>query len=91
MGNVIEFKKHPQQAKDCYSPINVNNKTLTPVYDFDCPVPLYSDEEGQLYTAFYFSTTGKTVAMRYFDNVESIFESEKLGKSKINMVALEFR
>ena len=64
MGNIIEFKKHSQQAKDCHSSINVNNKTLTPVYDFDCPVPLYSDEEGKLYTAFYFSATGKTVAMR---------------------------
>ena len=91
MGNVIEFKKHTQQNQDCSSAINVNNKILTPVYDFDCPVPLYSDEEGQLYTAFYFSATGKTVAMRYFDNVESIFENEKQAKSKINIAASELR
>lgn len=82
MGNIIEFKKHTQQTKDCSSAINVNNKRLTPVYDFDCPVPLYSDEEGQLYTAFYFSATGKTVAMRYFDNAESIFENKKAGKEQ---------
>lgn len=91
MGNIIELKKHLQQPNDSSSAINVDKKILTPVYDFDCPVPLYSDEEGHLYTAFYFSATGKTVAMRYFDNVESIFENEKQGKSKINMVASEFR
>lgn len=77
MGNVIEFKKHAQQTKDCSSAINVNNKRLTPVYDFECPVPLYSDEEGQLYTAFYYSDTGKTVVIPFFNDTESMIEFER--------------
>ncbi len=89
MSNVIEIKKHTQQAKDCYSPINVNNKILTPVYDFDCPVPLYSDEEGQLYTAFYYSDTGKTMVIPFFNDTKSMIAFEK-KMGQINMVASEF-
>lgn len=91
MGNLIEFKKHPQQDEVCYSTIYVNNKRLTPVHDFDCPVPLYSDEEGQLYTAFYYSGSGKAVVIPFFNDTESMVEHKKKGQTKINMVASELR
>ena len=91
MGNVIEFKKHTQQTTDCSSAINVNNKTLTPVYDFECPVPLYSDEEGQLYTAFYYSGSGKTVVIPFFNDTESMVEHEKKRQTNVNMAVSEFR
>ena len=91
MGNVIEFKKHTQQTNDSSSEIYSNNKLLKPVYDFECPVPLYSDEEGQLYTAFYYSATGKTVAIPYFDNIEKIVKYEKKEHSKINTATSELR
>ena len=84
MGNVIEFKKHSQQTKESSSSILSNNKSLKPVHDFDCPVPLYSDEEGQLYTAFYYSDTGKTIVIPFFDDAESMLEYEK-KKSQRNM------
>lgn len=91
MGNIIEFKKHTQQNKDCSSAISVNNKILIPVYDFECPVPLYLDEEGQLYTAFYYSDTGKTVVIPFFNDTESMVEHHKKGQIKINMATSEFR
>jgi hypothetical protein len=92
MGNVIEFKKHLQQTKGFSSGIYSNNKLLKPVHDFDCPVPLYSDEEGQLYTAFYYLATGKTVIIPFFDDAESMVEYEKKkGQSKINMGTSELR
>ena len=91
MGNVIKFKKYMLKTEESSS-INSNNKLLKPVYDFDCPVPLYSDEEGQLYTAFYYSATGKTVVVPFFDDVESMVEYEKKkGQSKINMGTSELR
>jgi len=92
MGNVIEFKKHIQQTKDSSSEIYSNNKLLKPVHDFDCPVPLYSDEEGQLYTAFYQSATGKAIVIPFFDDAESMVEYEKKkGRNKINMAMAELR
>lgn len=92
MDNVIEFKKHPQQTKNFSPGISLNNKLLKPVHDFDCPVPLYSDEEGQLYTAFYYTDTGKTVVIPFFDDAESMVEFEKKkGRSNINMATSELR
>lgn len=53
MENVIEFKKHSQQNNDFVaSAIYRNNRPLKRVHDFGCPVPLYSDAEGRLYTHF---------------------------------------
>ena len=91
MSNVIEFKKQIKQTKDFSSGIYSNNKLLKPVHDFDCPVPLYSDDEGQLYTAFYYSATGKTVVIPFFDDVKSMVEYEKKGQSNINMATSELR
>jgi len=86
MGNVIEFKKRMQQTNDSLSGIYSNNELLKPVHAFNCPVPLYSDKEGQLYTAFYYSDTGKTVAIPFFDSAESLVKHEKKkGKSNKNM------
>lgn len=90
MGNVLEFNKLTQQTKDCSSAISVNNKILTPVYDFEYPVPLYSDEEGQLYTAFYYLGSGKTVVIPFFNDTESMVEYKKKGQTNINMAASEF-
>ena len=87
MGNVIEFKKHVQQNNDSSSGIYLNNKLLKPVHAFDCPVPLYSDEEGQLYTAFYFSGTGKTVAIPFFDDAQTMIEYEKKKSQSITEAA----
>jgi len=92
MGNVIEFKKHIQQNNDSSSGIYSNNKLLKPVHAFNCPVPLYSDKEGQLYTAFYYSDAGKTVVIPFFDSVESLAKHEKKkGQSNVNMATSEFR
>ena len=91
MGNVIEFKKHIQQANDSSSGIYSNNKLLKPVHAFDYPVPLYSDEDGQLYTAFY-SDTGKTIVIPFFDDAESMLEYEKKkGQRNMNMATSELR
>lgn len=90
MGNVIEFKKHSQQTKESSSSILSNNKSLKPVHDFDCPVPLYSDEEGQLYTAFYYSATGKTMIIPFFNDTESMVEYEK-KKGNLNMTNTELK
>ena len=92
MGNIIEFNKHALQTNDSSSGIYSNNKILKPVHAFDCPVPLYSDEEGQLYTAFYYSATGKTVAIPFFDNAESMIEFEKKKSQRnTNMATSELR
>ncbi len=92
MGNIIEFKKHIQQTNDFSAGIYSNNKLLQPVHAFDCPVPLYSDEEGQLYTAFYYSATGKTVAIPFFDDAQSMVEYEKKkGQSITKSVTSELR
>lgn len=92
MGNVIEFKKHIQQINDSSSRIYSNNKLLKTVHAFDCPVPLYSDEEGQLYTAFYYSATGKTIAIPFFDDAESLAAYEKKKRQHdINMATSELR
>lgn len=92
MGNVIEFKKHVQQNNDSSSGIYSNNKLLKPVHAFDCPVPLYSDEDGQLYTAFYYSATGKTIVIPFFDSAESLAAYEKKkGQKKMNMATSELR
>lgn len=66
------LKKDKQQEKDYSLGIYLNNKFLTPVHDFDCPVPLYSDEDGQLYTAFYYLDTSNTVVIPFFDSIESM-------------------
>ncbi len=92
MGNVIEFKKHVQQNNDSSSGVYSNNKLLKPVHAFDCPVPLYSDEEGQLYTAFYYSDTGKTIVIPFFDDAESMLEYEKKKSQRnMNKATSEFR
>ena len=83
MDNIIEFKKHIQHTNDYSSGIYSNNKLLKPIHAFDCPLPLYSDEDGQLYTAFYYSSTGKTVAIPFFDDVESMIEYEKKRAKEI--------
>lgn len=90
MGNIIELKKHAQQTNDSSSGIYLNKKLLKPVHAFDCPVPLYSDEEGQLYTAFYFSETGKTRAIPFFDDAESLAAYEK-KKGQRNIATSELR
>jgi hypothetical protein len=90
MGNVIEFKKHMQQTNESSSGIYSNNKLLKPVHTFDCPVPLYSDDDGQLYTVFYFSDTGKTLTIPFFDDAESMLEYErKKGQRNISMATSE--
>ena len=92
MGNVIGLKKYIQQTTDSASGIYSNNKLLKPVHAFDCPVPLYSDEEGQLYTAFYYSDTGKTIVIPFFDDAESMLEYEKKkGQRNMNMDTSELR
>ena len=92
MGNVIEFKKHIKQTNDSLSGIYSNNKLLKPVHALDCPVPLYSDEDGQLYTAFYYSTTGKTLAIPFFDDAESMLEyKKKKDQRNMNMSTSELR
>ncbi|MEL7571093.1 MAG: hypothetical protein AAGU14_11125 [Eubacteriaceae bacterium] len=92
MGNIIEFKKHMQQTNDSLSGIYSKNKLLKPVHAFDCPVPLYTDEDGQLYTAFYYSDTGKTIVIPFFDDAESFAAYEKKkGQCNINMATSELR
>ncbi|HOO61832.1 MAG TPA: hypothetical protein PKV44_05355, partial [Bacillota bacterium] len=78
MNNVIEFKKHSQQINDSVeSAIYRNNRPLKRVHDFGCPVPLYSDEEGKLFTAFYDAVKGSAIVIPFYDGVESMAKHEK--------------
>lgn len=84
MDNVIEFKKHSQQNNDSVtSVIYRNNRPLQLVHDFGCPVPLYSDAEGQLYTAFYDAVKGRSIVIPFFDDVESMVKHEKKSELKL--------
>jgi hypothetical protein len=78
MGNVIEFSQNfKKQIKDNETTTIRNNKPMTRVYNFESPLLLYSDEEGQLFTSLYNPVQGKTMAIPYFDSLEGLFEHEK--------------